>query len=411
MAAQGGLVTYGNLVPAGMVTVREDGVSLFDRLALSHHKHEWAYARKCDVTFKDNFGNVNRIAEADLTVLCKLIIGSCKLHFLMITIRIKCVSYCTDAESVFFALGSSCSDRKCCHRAGESGWCVFAFFYMGLNHYIDSLLNYRLLFLSQRHHAIFEALLCSRVCGFALFFFRGRCACSEVYLSMAACSLKSIWLYLPFFLGALFILTLSITRTWKNSCDSAYFSYQCRGVVRFIVWMCATVISFCAGHYHNNTEITFHSLFVLPWKAEWALFFLSFSHTWTHIRTAVNLRCAHLNTLQFRFLQHSSTKTLSRHKQQRHYAPPLLYQVPSQEQWAELDLLLYLYNLITLFDHSAPWHVIACHMTDSLYICSSCCRLISEHSCIFVHKCLLDRVNSLNVCWTEYTGLPGSVVE
>lgn len=42
-------------------------------------------------------------------------------------------------------------------------------FYMGLNHYIGSLLNYRLLFLSQRHHAIFEALLCSRV-RFGLFF-------------------------------------------------------------------------------------------------------------------------------------------------------------------------------------------------------------------------------------------------
>lgn len=73
----------------------------------------------------------------------------------------------------FFAVGSSCSDRKCCDRAGESGWCVFAFFCMGLNHYIDSLLNYRLLFLSQHHHAIFEALLCSRVwfCLFFLFFF------------------------------------------------------------------------------------------------------------------------------------------------------------------------------------------------------------------------------------------------
>lgn len=48
--------------------------------------------------------------------------------------------------SFFFAVGSSCADRKPCYRAGESGWCVFAFFfffYMGLNHYIGSLLNYR----------------------------------------------------------------------------------------------------------------------------------------------------------------------------------------------------------------------------------------------------------------------------
>lgn len=42
MAAQDGLVTYGNLVPAGMVTVREEGVSLFDHLALSHYKHKSA---------------------------------------------------------------------------------------------------------------------------------------------------------------------------------------------------------------------------------------------------------------------------------------------------------------------------------------------------------------------------------
>lgn len=42
MAAQGGLVTYGNLVPAGMVTVREEGVSLFDHLAPSHHQHKLA---------------------------------------------------------------------------------------------------------------------------------------------------------------------------------------------------------------------------------------------------------------------------------------------------------------------------------------------------------------------------------
>lgn len=37
----------------------------------------------------------------------------------------------------------------------------FFFFYIELNHYIGSLVNYRLLFLSRRHHAIFEALLCS----------------------------------------------------------------------------------------------------------------------------------------------------------------------------------------------------------------------------------------------------------
>lgn len=87
-------------------------------------------------------------------------------------------------------MGSSCSDRKCCDGASESGWCVFAFFYMGLNHYIGSLLNYRLLILLQRHHAISEALLCSRV-RFLPLFFLGRCACYLLYVSRVVCSLES----------------------------------------------------------------------------------------------------------------------------------------------------------------------------------------------------------------------------
>lgn len=37
MAAQGGLVTCGSSVPAGMETVREEGVALFDHLC--GHKH------------------------------------------------------------------------------------------------------------------------------------------------------------------------------------------------------------------------------------------------------------------------------------------------------------------------------------------------------------------------------------
>ncbi len=39
MAAQGGLVTYGSSVTAGMVTVREEGGGLLDHLSLSRHKH------------------------------------------------------------------------------------------------------------------------------------------------------------------------------------------------------------------------------------------------------------------------------------------------------------------------------------------------------------------------------------
>ena len=39
MAAEGGLVTYGSSVTAGMVTVREEGIGLFDHLSLSCHEH------------------------------------------------------------------------------------------------------------------------------------------------------------------------------------------------------------------------------------------------------------------------------------------------------------------------------------------------------------------------------------
>lgn len=49
--------------------------------------------------------------------------------------------------------------------------CVVFFLNMGLNDYIGSCLNYRRLFLSQHHCSILEALLCSTVCFFPLFFF------------------------------------------------------------------------------------------------------------------------------------------------------------------------------------------------------------------------------------------------
>lgn len=53
MAAQGGLVTYGSSVTAGMVTVRAVGVALFDHLSLSQPQTYifFAHDRKCDYTF------------------------------------------------------------------------------------------------------------------------------------------------------------------------------------------------------------------------------------------------------------------------------------------------------------------------------------------------------------------------
>lgn len=85
-------------------------------------------------------------------------------------------------------------------RQTQRAWVVcLHFFDMGLNHHIGSLLNYRLLLLSQRHHAISEAVLCSGV--WLLLGFLGRCACYVLCLSEAACSLKSILLYqAPLFL-------------------------------------------------------------------------------------------------------------------------------------------------------------------------------------------------------------------
>lgn len=55
MAAQGGLVTYGSSVPAGMVTVREEGVGLFDLPSPSCHKLVFfAHDQKCHVGFEDS---------------------------------------------------------------------------------------------------------------------------------------------------------------------------------------------------------------------------------------------------------------------------------------------------------------------------------------------------------------------
>lgn len=64
------------------------------------------------------------------------------------------------------------------------GVCLHFFFFsfnMGLNHYIGSLLNYRLLILSQHHHAIFEALLCSGE-RFCLFFSWQMCLLCTIFV-------------------------------------------------------------------------------------------------------------------------------------------------------------------------------------------------------------------------------------
>lgn len=104
------------------------------------------------------------------------------LHLWLMMIRIDGVAWCTDSRSAAFsAVGSVCTDRKRCDRASESGWCVcvcllfFSSFHSGLNRYIGSSLNYRLLFLFPRHRAISEALLCSGVWFSRCFFSRQMC--------------------------------------------------------------------------------------------------------------------------------------------------------------------------------------------------------------------------------------------
>lgn len=65
---------------------------------------------------------------------------------------------------------------------------------------------------------------------------------------------------------------------------------------------------------------------------------LSLSHTHEHTHIAVNLHCAHLNTVRLRFLQHSYTGTLSRHRQQRHHSAPCCYFAGTV--WAGYNLTL-----------------------------------------------------------------------
>ena len=61
-------------------------------------------------------------------------LGYSKLNidFSMIKTRVCCLLHgceiCGVLFCVSFAAGSICADRKCCDRASESGWCVFAFF-------------------------------------------------------------------------------------------------------------------------------------------------------------------------------------------------------------------------------------------------------------------------------------------
>lgn len=69
MAAQGGLVTYGSSVTAGMVTVREEGVGLFDHLFLSCHKYIFSLLMARSVFY--NFCNLERIVKADFMALFK----------------------------------------------------------------------------------------------------------------------------------------------------------------------------------------------------------------------------------------------------------------------------------------------------------------------------------------------------
>lgn len=84
-----------------------------------------------------------------------------------------------------------------------------------------------------------------------------------------------------------------------------------------------TVASFCCSHYHNNTDGSLRVC--LPFKG-WMSFvfsgFHSHSDTHTHSANVHKILCAYLNTLELKFLQHSSTQTLVRH-----------HHTPAESQW------------------------------------------------------------------------------
>lgn len=73
MAARGGLVTYGSSVTAGMVTVREEGVGLFDHVSLARHKHISSLLMTGSVILhlKAHFCCAKRTVEADCTAFDK----------------------------------------------------------------------------------------------------------------------------------------------------------------------------------------------------------------------------------------------------------------------------------------------------------------------------------------------------
>lgn len=172
---------------------------------------------------------------------------------------------------------------------------------------------------------LFLRLCCVQDCGFCPFFFFFLadvhvvcCVCIRLFVLLAFVSPDDAY-----------------NSTTKNACDSACIASQhlCPfyGVSpSFLVELGITI---------TTQEWPFAPCLSSPrWLNKLCFFSLSLTHehTYTHTHAAVNLRCAHFSPLQFRFLQHSNAKTLSRHKQ-RSMTVPL---------WPTYYLSMWLYHIV-----------------------------------------------------------------
>lgn len=169
---------------------------------------------------------------------------------------------------------SRCSDREFSNTDSESGWCVFAFlffFYMGLNHYTGSLLNYRFLFPSKCHRAIFEALLCSTDWFCLPYFFL-----ADVPVVCCLCNSEhGLWNRLDS-INFVFAFPLEDHSASSDTLRRLHIFQFIKGMfflnVFFIVFChCCFLL-----HHRNNTGISICGVFVLPFNAGWALFSLTF---------------------------------------------------------------------------------------------------------------------------------------
>lgn len=208
----------------------------------------FASDRKCDVKCVDHFCNINRTVVADVAF------PEYSKWFHLIMKRTKCLILLLQP-----AVEPLSGWRVCLH-----------FFYMGLNDYIGSLLNYRLL-CSPSVITLFLRLCCVQDCGFASIFFAWR-----VWVLRAASVQGSVLTEIR--------LTFSVCCLFWHLASHDWIKKML--VTMLVFSISAAVVSLCAFHYHNNAGTTFRSLFAFPRRLN-ELCFLSLSHSHT-----LQLTCA-----------------------------------------------------------------------------------------------------------------------